>query len=195
VTTSRAPLRIPRTAAALRLPLWQRGQARMRERFGFDLNSPDARDRVQQLVAANPSDADMLLLRASVLATQGDNHGAELEVRRALEFQPDLARAHTTLATLLVQRGEQDEGLREARRAAELDGSDPTVQYNLGLAEFAAGNRSAANQAFDAAWKQLYGEAHQGARPPWWRRIFRRGTVGTPPPGGADSSTKGQPTP
>ena len=179
MTTTRQPLRIPRTAAALRLPLWQRGQTRMRERWGFDLNTPDARDRVQQLVAANPSDADMLLLRASVLATQGDNHGAELEARHALEFQPNLARAHTTLATLLVQRGEQDEGLREARRAAELDANDPTVQYNLGLAEFAAGNRSAANQAFDAAWKQLYGEVHEGGRPPWWRRIFRRGSVGT----------------
>jgi Flp pilus assembly protein TadD len=179
VTTTRQPLRIPRTAAAMRLPLWQRGQARMRERYGFDLNAPDARARVERMLAENAADADALLLHASVLAIQGDNDGAERDARRALELKPDLARAHTTLATLLVQRGDNDGGLQEARRAAELDAADPTVQYNLGLAEWAAGTRAAANQAFDAAWKQLYGEVHKGARPPWWRRIFRRGTVGT----------------
>jgi Tfp pilus assembly protein PilF len=174
-------MRIPRTAAAMRLPLWQRGQARMRERYGFDLNTPDARARVEQMLAEKADDPDALLLHASVLAIQGDNEGAERDARRALELKPDLARAHTTLATLLVQRGERDEGLKEARRAAELDAADPTVQYNLGLAEWTAGTRGAATQAFDAAWKQLYGEVHQGAKPPWWRRIFRRGSVGSRP--------------
>ena len=195
-TTQSRPLRIPAMAAAMRLPLWQRGQARMRERWGFDFNSPDALDRVRALVAEQPGDAERVLLHGSVLAMRGDNQSAEREVRRALELQPDLARAHTTLATLLVQQGARDEGLQEARRAAELDGADATVQYNLGLAEWAAGHRREANAAFTAAWHTLYGDVH-GAdrRPPWWRRIFRRGTVGTPqppPPGNdtADSSSQ-----
>jgi hypothetical protein len=81
-----------------------------------------------------------------------------------------------------VQRGEKEEGLREARRAAELDAGDPTVQYNLGLAEWSAGDRQAANAAFQQAWNQVYGEVHKGNRPPWWRRIFRRGSIGTAPP-------------
>jgi Tfp pilus assembly protein PilF len=182
VTTTRQPPRIPRTAAALRLPLWQRGQARMRERYGFDMNSPDARERVQKLLADRPGDSDTMLLHASVLATQGSNDDAEREVRRALELQPDSARAHTTLATLLVQRDQREQGLQEARRAAELDAGDPTVQYNLGLAEWTAGSRQAANAAFKKAWDQLYGEVHTGGRPPWWRRIFARGTLGGAPP-------------
>ena len=33
---------------------------------------------------------------------------------RALELNPQSARAHTTLATLLVQRGAADQGLQEA---------------------------------------------------------------------------------
>lgn len=176
------PVRIPPTAAALRLPLWQRGQERMRQRWGFDLNARDALDRADALLAEQPDDPERVLLRASVLAMRGDNQHAEEEVRRALELQPQMARAHTTLATLLVQRSENEEGLREARRAAELDGSDATVQYNLGLAEWSAGNRREASTAFTAAWNAVYGEVHGGARPPWWRRVFRRGTVGTPPP-------------
>jgi predicted Zn-dependent protease len=181
--THRPPLRIPRAAAALRLPLWQRGQARMRQRWGFDFNSPDALDRVRALMAEAPDDAERVLLHGSVLAIRGSNEEAEREVRRALELKSDLARAHTTLATLLVQRGDTADGLQEARRAAELDAEDPTVQYNLGLAEWSAGERRQANAAFDKAWSTLYGEVHGGgARPPWWRRIFRPGSVGTAPP-------------
>jgi len=171
-------MRIPRVAAALRLPLWQRGQARMRERWGFDMNSPDALDRVRALLGEQPGDAERMLLHAAVLAMRGSNDDAEREVRRAVELQPELARSHTTLATLLVQRGERDEGLREARRAAELDAGDATVQYNLGLAEWANGHRREANAAFQTAWTALYGDVHAGRRPPWWRRVFRRGTVG-----------------
>jgi Tfp pilus assembly protein PilF len=179
VTTTRTPVRIPPTAARLRLPLWQRGQQRMRDRYGFDLNAPDAKQRADAMLADRPGDADMHLLHASVLATQGNNDDAERDVRRALEFNPDSARAHTTLATLLVQKGEREQGLAEARRAAELDAADPTVQYNLGLAEWTAGSRGAANAAFRKTWDLLYGEVHPGGRPPWWRRIFARGTVGS----------------
>jgi Flp pilus assembly protein TadD len=179
VSTTRTQVRIPATAARLRLPLWQRGQQRMRDRYGFDLNAADAKQRADTLLAGKPADADMHLLHASVLATQGNNEDAERDVRRALEFNPESARAHTTLATLLVQKGEKEEGLAEARRAAELDANDPTVQYNLGLAEWTAGSRGAANAAFKKTWDLLYGEVHPGNRPPWWRRIFARGTVGT----------------
>jgi predicted Zn-dependent protease len=176
VSTTRTPPRIPATATRLRLPLWQRGQQRMRERYGFDLNAPDARERAERLLAEKPGDAAMHLLHASVLATQGNNDDAERDVRRALDLDPGSARAHTTLATLLVQKGDREQGLVEARRAAELDAADPTVQYNLGLAEWTAGSRGAANEAFKKTWDLIYGEAHQGNRPPWWRRIFARGT-------------------
>lgn len=191
--THRPPLRIPRVAAALRLPLWQRGQAKMRQRWGFDFNAPDALERVEALLQETPDDPERVLLHGSVLAIRGRNDEAEAAVRRALSLRPDLARVHTTLATLLVQRGETQQGLEEARRAAELDGGDdPTVQYNLGLAEWSAGDRRQANQAFQKAWNALYGEVHPGAaRPPWWRRIFRRGTLGTPQPPADTGGTPG----
>jgi predicted Zn-dependent protease len=175
VTTTRTPPRIPMTAARLRLPLWQRGQQRMRERYGFDLNDPGALDRARQMLAADPGNADLHLLAASVLATQGKNDEAEGEVRRAVELKPDSARAHTTLATLLVQKGEREAGLDEARHAAELDASDPTVLYNVGLAEWTAGSHSAANRAFRAAWEALNGPG--SPRMPWWRRILGRRVV------------------
>ncbi len=62
-------------------------------------------------------------------------------MRRALDLEPRLPRAHTTLATLLMHRGVQEQALRSARNAAALDKEDPTVLYNLGLAEWFAGER------------------------------------------------------
>ncbi|HZS14482.1 MAG TPA: tetratricopeptide repeat protein [Candidatus Dormibacteraeota bacterium] len=193
MTTTRTPPRIPFTAARLRLPLWQRGQQRMRDRYGFDLNAPDALQRAEQLLAATPGDADMHLLRASVLATQGNNEEAEREVRQALQLNPESARAHTTLATLLVQRGEAAEGLQEARWAAEIDATDPTVLYNVGLAEWTAGSRSAAGKAFRAASEALNGPG----RTPWWRRVFGHRAASAPedgPPGNAGLTPSDSPS-
>jgi Flp pilus assembly protein TadD len=55
------------------------------------------------------------------------------------------------LATALTNSGETEQALQHARRAAQLDGGDPQVQYNLGLLEDTAGDRRAAREAFEAA--------------------------------------------
>lgn len=174
MTTTRQPMRLPRQAAALRVPLWQRSNARLRVRWGFDLNASDVRGRVEELLAGGPEDPERVLLHAAVLATQGENDKAERETRRALELQPDLARAHTTLATLLIARSATEEGLKEARRAAELDGDDPTVLYNLGLAEWSAGEQKAAKAAFRKALEVVNGETGGQLGVPWWKRMRRR---------------------
>jgi len=180
VTTTGRPVHLPRAAAALRLPLWQRSQQRMREKYGFDMDATDALDRARSLVAEHPDDAEMALLLGSVLATRGEIDLAEIEVRRALELSPRLPRAHTTLATLLMNRGEREEALRSARDATALDKEDPTVLFNLGLAEWFAGERRTAKAAFDRAAEALRAATAEGGAPPtspppWWRRIGRRG--------------------
>jgi Flp pilus assembly protein TadD len=100
-------------------------------------------------------------------------------VRRALELAPRLPRAHTTLATLLMQRGDREEALLSARNATALDKDDPTVLYNLGLAEWFAGERRTARAAFERAAEALRASTAEGGappppRPPWWRRLGHR---------------------
>lgn len=169
-TTRGRPPRLPRAAQPLARPLWLRTQSRLRDRHGFDLNAPDLVERTAALLAMSPGDAERRLLHAAALSTRGEDERAEAEVRAALETDPALARAHTTLATLLVRRGAHEEGLGHARRAAELASSDPTVQYNLGLAEHVNGHRREASAAFGAAARLL---EQEGALPPrrrWWPR-------------------------
>jgi Flp pilus assembly protein TadD len=75
-----------------------------------------------------------------------------------------------------MQRGMQEEALRSARDATALDREDPTVLYNLGLAEWFAGERKTARAAFQRAAEALHATANGGTPPsPWWRRIGRRG--------------------
>jgi Flp pilus assembly protein TadD len=179
MTTTRGPVRIPREASALRLPLWHRSQQRMRERYGFDMDAPDALERARALATASPEDAELALLLGAVLATRGEEQQAEAEVRRALELAPRLPRAHTTLATLLMQRGDREEALLSARNATALDKDDPTVLYNLGLAEWFAGERRTARAAFERAAEALRASTAEGGappppRPPWWRRLGHR---------------------
>ena len=159
----------------------------MRERWGFDLGSPDMLQRVRSLVAEKPTDADRVLLLAAALSSTGEHDLAEQQARRAIDLDPQLARAHTTLATILVttaglggddaDQARRDEGLTHARRAAEIDPGDPTVQYNLGIAEWFAGDRRGARTAWDQADHVLNAPSADGQQPRgrrWWP-VGRRG--------------------
>jgi Flp pilus assembly protein TadD len=144
-------LRLPAKAQRLRLAVWARSQARMRERYGFDLAALDMLERIRSLVSEHPDDPERVLLLAAALAMSGDDDLAVIQARRAVELAPGSARAQTTLASLLLRGGDQPAALDCARRAAELDGADPSVLYNLGLAEWFAGDRKQARTAFDSA--------------------------------------------
>lgn len=161
---SRAP-RMPAGAQDLRRPLWERSRHRARDRFGIDVDSPHALDEAHAFARANPDNADIALLLASLLSLRGQLDAALAEARRATELDPGSARAHTTLATLLMHGGDADAALTHARRAAEADGDDPLVLHNLALAEWVAGDRRRARVALADARQRL------GLPPvPWWRR-------------------------
>ena len=175
-TTHVKPLRLPTAAQRLRLPVWQRSQARMRDRYGFDLASGDVLERARSMVAEQPGDPERVLLLAAALTVTGDRDLAEQQARRAVEIAPDLARAHTTLAALLITGADRDTALSHARRAAELDGGDPSVLYNLGLAEWFAGDRRKAREALRRTGDILAGEQPGAAsRGHGWWPLRRRG--------------------
>jgi Flp pilus assembly protein TadD len=157
------------TADRLRLPLHDRSQSRLRERWGFDLNAPDAAQRAETLLAESPSDIDRLLLAASVRSSRGDDRGALVAAQAAVAQDESSARAHTTLATLLGRGDDREAARRHAARAVELDPSDATALYNRGVMAWAAGDRAAARADFDRA-----GELLGMGVLPWWSR-WRRG--------------------
>lgn len=162
-------LRLPVTAERLRLPLHDRSQARLLERWGFDLNAPDAPDRAEAILAESSADPDRLLLVASVRSSRGDDRGALAAAKAAVAQAESSARAHTTLAALLGRGGDAQAARQHADRAVQLDPGDATALYNRGVTAWAAGDRGAARADFDRA-----GELLGMGVLPWWAR-WRRG--------------------
>lgn len=75
-----------------------------------------------------------LALAAYRLLFRWDWEQGERAVRRALELDPESARAHEWYAHLLIATGRLDEGLAAARRARELDTLSPSPATTVALA-------------------------------------------------------------
>jgi tetratricopeptide (TPR) repeat protein len=167
--TGRPRSRLPATAERLRLPLYDRSQARLLERWGFDLNAADAVQRAEIVLAESPADPDRLLLAAAVRSSRGDEGGALAAARSAVAVADGSARAHTTLATLLSRHGDIAAAHRHAVRAVELDPEDPIALYNRGVTAWAGGDHAWARADFHRV-----GELLGMAALPWWSRWLRR---------------------
>ncbi len=156
------------TAERLRLPLHDRSQSRLVERWGFDLNAADASERAEALLTEAPGDPDRLLLAAAIRSSRGDDRGALLAAQAAVDADDGSARAHTTLATLLAAGGDASAAQRHAARAVELAPDDPIAVYNRGLTAWAVGDHTGARADFDRVAGLL------GLAPlPWWQRWRR----------------------
>jgi tetratricopeptide (TPR) repeat protein len=122
----------------------------------------------------HPDVAPLLLLAGLAAERLGDNDGAELFYRRAIEVEPNLPQAHKNLGDIAYARSAIDEALRLYQRASELApelGDD--VYAKLGALHYRARNREAAvrcwtrslelNPANDAVRNRLEVLRHAGA--------------------------------
>jgi len=104
---------------------------------------------VRTQTPANLGDAARINTQLGVdYAGQGRFDIAEEKLRRAVEQDSSYAPAHSTLAYVLAQRGENAEAEREYRRALSLDGADPSTHNNFGVLLCAAGKSAEADKEF-----------------------------------------------
>jgi serine/threonine protein kinase/tetratricopeptide (TPR) repeat protein len=105
-----------------------------------------------------PEDYQSLLLSAQILddlgatqqAVEARRRGVE-RVEQRLSLAPDDARAHYMGANGLVALGERNRALEWARRARQLDPTDPMTLYNLACIYSMAGETDEAMACLDAA--------------------------------------------
>ncbi|HYN10223.1 MAG TPA: sulfatase-like hydrolase/transferase [Vicinamibacterales bacterium] len=84
--------------------------------------------------ARNPSDRARGLKEAEVLA------------RQALDADPDLAKAYTTLGVILAETGRKSDAIESWKRAVALDGSEFDALYNLTILLVEAGRLNEARE-------------------------------------------------
>ena len=71
---------------------------------------------------------------------------------RALELDPDDAKAHCSLGIALLDQGKLDEAVASHRRAIELDPDGARAHFNLGVLHRSNGDFSEALASFQRAW-------------------------------------------
>jgi len=105
----------------------------------------------QKAVDLDPQSADALVALGGVkCGRDGDFHGAEEDYRRAIAAGPNNALAHGALSGLLFDLGRNDEALREAQIAQELDPTSDNLRdamYRLGDVDHAIAIAEATLQA------------------------------------------------
>ena len=100
-----------------------------------------------------PGDARGLTGQADSLARRGKFRAAAALYRKALELDPESARAMNNLAYALVQSGDGlMEALRLARTAAEREPGNPAFLETVGSAHLALGDAELAARYFELAW-------------------------------------------
>lgn len=71
----------------------------------------DAKKFLESVLAANPNNADALVLSGSISKFQNKPEEAEAQYRLAIKLQPENAIGHKALAELYIRRGKVDEAL------------------------------------------------------------------------------------
>lgn len=103
-------------------------------------------------------DADELLHLALDAAKRNEHEAAIDFLKRALDQQPEFAKAHYFLAAEHAQLGMYERAVEEMRKAVELDPGMFTAHFQLGLLHLSSGRVAEAS----AAWAALdpLGDAH-----------------------------------
>lgn len=94
--------------------------------------SARAFEEIEAALAAAPEDYEALLALGDAHRLRGAVPESEAAYRRAIAAAPDRAAPHLGLGQLYAQAQRTDDALRALRRAHELDGDDPDVDYELG---------------------------------------------------------------
>lgn len=129
----------------------------------------EARRYVNEVLDADPRNAQALGLRGIIRWREGDTRAALRDCERAVDLDPRDPLLRKFYGITLNARGRTDDAIREMRKAVELDPSDAEAKINLAIL-LASGRRSDLEEA-----RRFYMEAvAAGAAPdPELERLFR----------------------
>ena len=123
---------------------------------------------LEQIVQANPRDAEARLLLGTVLAEDGKRSEAFAQLLEAVRLRPDSAAAHNALGEASNSFGEKQAARGEFEKAVQLDPEFAPAQVNLGRVLVEAGELEASALHLDRALRIL-GNTPDAAYPHYLR--------------------------
>ncbi len=92
-----------------------------------------ARDVIGRASGADPSNTNLLVTAGTIDLMANEMPRARQAFEKALSLNPELARAHSSLAALAAEEGKRDESLAHWRRAVALDANEAPALLAVGL--------------------------------------------------------------
>jgi tetratricopeptide (TPR) repeat protein len=117
----------------------------------------DAAATFQRLLTLDPSNGLAYQNLGALQLQAKDYNGAELALRRALDLNPNLAGAWTTLGVVLARTARKPEAIESWKRAVQIDSAELNALFNLTVNLAEAGRLDEARP---------YGESFIAAAPP-----------------------------
>jgi tetratricopeptide (TPR) repeat protein len=111
----------------------------------------DALDQLDQCLAFEPGNAQVLVNRGAVLGSLARYKEAERDLRSVLHAEPENAEAHFNLGVVISRRGLWAQAIPYLRRAIELEPARAMAYYYLGEALNKVDDLTGALQAYQRA--------------------------------------------
>lgn len=111
-----------------------------------------ARERIDRVLAWNPSELDARALAAAITYVRGDRAAFDAEVKRTLAIRPTFGEIYRAAAELSARNYRFDEAVSLAREAIAIDPGNARAHAELGMHLMRTGEEAQARQALDRAF-------------------------------------------
>jgi len=123
---------------------------------GLDLDNTRydaARERIDRVLKANPTQLDARALLGAIAYVRGDKPGFDAEVSRVLAINPAFGEVYRVAGDLAARHYRFDEAVALARRAIALDPANIRAASDLGLHLMRTGDEAEARRVLDRTFK------------------------------------------
>jgi tetratricopeptide (TPR) repeat protein len=95
--------------------------------------SMKAHARIDQVLSSYPNNASLHYLKAQIYGFEGNQEGAERELRKTLELDSNYIAAYSSLGALFINTRQEDRAIAEYKKVLDLRPDDPTTYTLLGM--------------------------------------------------------------
>ena len=110
--------------------------------------------KIDQVLASYPNNASLHFIKAQIYGVGQNAPGAETELRRTLELDPNYIAARSSLGALFVNMKQEDRAIGEYRKILEIRPDNATTYTLIGMLEDARQNYDAAVENYRKALQQ-----------------------------------------
>ena len=145
--------------------------------YASQKHTDQAHARIDQAIAAQPTNASLHFLKGRVYGFEMNAQGAEAEFRRALEIDPNYLAAYSALAALFVNTNQQQRAIEEYRKIVERRPDNAAIYTLIGMLEMNQQNIDGAIESYKKALAQDQNAVFAANNLAWLYAVHGKGNL------------------